>query len=160
LPPGSNAASAHPDGLLVIARDRQSAALALAVTRAVQSGHSRAPEPPLTFPVALGLALLGGLILNLMPCVFPVLAIKALSLSAQGGANARVRVAHGLAYTGGVLGFFAALGILLLSLRAGGTAVGWGFQLQSPAFVALMAYLFFLLGLSLAGAANLGNRLT
>lgn len=160
LPPGSNTASARPDGLLVIARDEQSAALELAVTRAVHSAPSRAPETPLSFPVALGFALLGGLVLNLMPCVFPVLAIKALSLSAQGGANSRVRIAHGLAYTGGVLGFFAALGILLLSLRAGGTAVGWGFQLQSPAFVALMAYLFFVLGLSLAEAANLGDRLT
>ena len=159
LSPGLNAASAGPDGLLVIARDQQRAALDLSVTRATDVASSHAPETPLSFPVALGLALLGGLILNLMPCVFPVLAIKALSLTSQGAAKTPERIGHGLAYTGGVLAFFALLGILLMSLRAGGALVGWGFQLQSPIFVSLMAYLFFVLGLSLAGAARIGDRL-
>ncbi|MCG6943552.1 MAG: thioredoxin family protein [Thiohalocapsa sp.] len=109
--------------------------------------------------LALGFALLGGLLLNLMPCVFPVLAIKALGLAGQGGARFRARALHGLAYASGVLVFFLGLGLLLLVLRAAGTAVGWGFQLQSPLFVTLMAYLFLVLGMSLAGAFTLGTSL-
>jgi len=110
-------------------------------------------------PLALAFALLGGLIRNLMPCVFPVLAMEALSLTRSGGLSLRDRVLQGLAYTAGVLGFFALVAALLLALRAGGTVVGWGYQLQHPPFVALMAYLFLLLGLSLAGAITLGSRL-
>jgi DsbC/DsbD-like thiol-disulfide interchange protein/cytochrome c biogenesis protein CcdA len=109
-------------------------------------------------PAALGLALVGGLMLNLMPCVFPILAMKALGLVGQGGTGRQERALHALAYGGGVLSFFALIGTLLLGLRAGGEAVGWGFQLQYPPFVALMAYLFFVLGLSLAGAVTLGAR--
>jgi thiol:disulfide interchange protein len=109
--------------------------------------------------LALLFALLGGLALNLMPCVFPVLAIKALGLARQGGAPARQRWLHALAYGAGVLTFFLLVALLLLGLRAGGAAVGWGFQLQSPVFVALMAYLFLVLGLSLAGAVTIGTRL-
>ena len=112
----------------------------------------------LGLPLALLFALVGGLILNLMPCVFPILAMKALSLAGQGGAGRRDRTLHALAYAGGVLTFFALIAALLLGLRAGGHAVGWGFQLQYPPFVALMAYLFFVLGLSLAGAVTLGAR--
>lgn len=107
----------------------------------------------------IGMALLGGLILNLMPCVFPVLAIKVLGLVGQGGASASHRLGHGLAYTAGVLLFFALLGGLLLGLRSAGDAVGWGFQLQSPVFVALMAELFLVLGLSLIGALSIGGGL-
>jgi thiol:disulfide interchange protein len=118
---------------------------------------------PIGLPLAFAFALLGGLILNLMPCVFPILAMKALSLvkglAGQGPEAARRRVAHGLAYTGGVLLFFAGLAVLLLALRAGGSAVGWGFQLQYPPFVALMVYVFFVIGLSLSGAVTIGARL-
>jgi thiol:disulfide interchange protein len=71
----------------------------------------------------------------------------------------RERVLHGLAYTGGVLLFFAGLAALLLALRAGGSAVGWGFQLQYPPFVAVMAYVFVVIGLSLSGAITVGARL-
>lgn len=110
-------------------------------------------------PLALLFALLGGLALNLMPCVFPVLAIKALSLARQGGAPLRERGLHALAYGAGVLSFFALVGLLLLTLRAAGAAVGWGFQLQSPVFVLFMAYVFLVLGFSLAGAVTLGTRL-
>lgn len=114
---------------------------------------------PIGLPLALAFALLGGLILNLMPCVFPVLAIKALSLAQQGQQPLAARLAHGMAYTAGVLIFFALAALVLLTLRAGGAAIGWGFQLQAPTFVVLMAYLFLALGLSLSGAITLGTGL-
>lgn len=106
---------------------------------------------------ALLFALLGGLILNLMPCVFPVLSMKALALVEQAGKQpAQVRL-HGLAYTGGILLSFLALAGLLAALKAGGTAVGWGFQFQSPIFVLLLAYLLFAVGLSLSGVFTIGG---
>jgi thiol:disulfide interchange protein DsbD len=108
-------------------------------------------------PRVLGLAFLGGLILNLMPCVFPVLAMKALGLAA-GAAQGRMR-AHAVSYTAGVLLSFAALGGALLAARAGGSAVGWGFQFASPVFVAAMAWLVFGVGLNLSGVFEIGSRL-
>jgi len=122
-------------------------------------GGPTGSAPAMGIPLALLFALLGGLALNLMPCVFPVLAIKALGLASQGGASAKTRWLHALAYAAGVLTFFLLVALLLLGLRAGGAAVGWGFQLQSPVFVALMAYLFLVIGLSLAGAVTIGTRL-
>ncbi|GAB5469623.1 MAG: thioredoxin family protein [Rhodospirillales bacterium] len=111
------------------------------------------------FLTALLFAFLGGLILNLMPCVFPVLSIKILSLAQQVGGERRVMRHHGLVYTAGVLVSFAALAGLLLVLRAGGEALGWGFQFQSPTFVMLMALLFFALGLMLSGVITVGGSL-
>ena len=122
-------------------------------------GAEPASAAALGLPLALLFALLGGLALNLMPCVFPVLAIKALGLARQAGAPVHERLLHALAYGSGVLLFFALTALLLLTLRASGAAVGWGFQLQSPVFVAFMAYLFLVLGLSLAGAVTIGTRL-
>ena len=117
------------------------------------------PIDSLTLLAAAGLAFLGGLILNLMPCVFPVLSIKVLGLVRHAGESpARVRL-HGLAYTAGVLASFLILAGLLIALKGGGAAIGWGFQLQSPAFVAGLAYLLFAMGLSLSGAVHLGGRL-
>jgi thiol:disulfide interchange protein DsbD len=100
---------------------------------------------------AIAFALLGGLILNLMPCVFPVLAMKALALLGARDQPRRTARLHGLAYTLGVLGTFAALGVLLLALRAAGMELGWGFQLQSPIIVLLLAYLLLAVGLNLSG---------
>jgi len=108
---------------------------------------------------AIAFAFLGGLTLNLMPCVFPVLSIKILSLAQQVGEHRKVMRLHGFVYTGGVLVSFAVLAGLLLSLRAGGEALGWGFQFQSPTFVFLMALLFFALGLMLSGVMTLGGSL-
>ncbi len=108
------------------------------------------PAPLATWLLALAGALLGGLILNLMPCVFPVLAIKVVGF-ARHAQDARAHRISGLAYTAGVLLSFLALGALMLALRAAGEAVGWGFQLQSPAVVALLAVLFTLIALNLAG---------
>ncbi|MEX0740956.1 MAG: thioredoxin family protein [Pseudohongiella sp.] len=104
-------------------------------------------------------AMLGGLILNLMPCVFPVLSLKVLNLTAKGGASSAQKKMHGLAYTAGIVVTFMALASVLLVLRAGGEAVGWAFQLQSPWFVALLVFLFFVMGLSLSGVYEFGTRL-
>ena len=101
-------------------------------------------------------ALIGGVLLNLMPCVFPVLSIKALNLVQTPADNHR---SHALAYTAGVLIAFGALGGILMSLRAGGEAIGWGFQLQSPWIVGALIYVFFVMGLSLSGMAEFGTRL-
>ena len=114
-----------------------------------------APESELGLLPALALALEGGLILNLMPCVFPVLSIKALALVRQGNHKA-----EGLAYTAGVLGSFLALAAVLIALRAGGQQVGWGFQFHSPVFVLVVAYLLFLVGLSLSGFFEIGGSFT
>ncbi|RYF69829.1 MAG: DUF255 domain-containing protein, partial [Comamonadaceae bacterium] len=118
-----------------------------------------APVPASGFIAALVGALLGGLLLNLMPCVFPVLAIKVLGFTRHGGDGAQARAGHrraALAYTAGVLLSFVALGCLMLALRAAGAQLGWGFQLQSPAVVAALAALFTLLGLNLAGLFEFG----
>jgi len=114
-------------------------------------------SPPLGLLAALLGALLGGLILNLMPCVFPVLAIKVVSFTQE--KNQAARLAGGLAYTAGVLLSFVALGALLLGLRAAGEQLGWGFQLQNPAVVAALAALFTLIGLNLAGVFEFGSFL-
>ena len=111
----------------------------------------------LTFWAALLGAFIGGMILNLMPCVFPVLAIKVVSF--VNVKDQRTRVSTGLAYTAGVTLSFLALGALLLGLRAAGEQLGWGFQLQSPAVVSGLAVLFTLLGLNLAGMFEFGNIL-
>ena len=114
-------------------------------------------KPAMTFWLALLGALVGGLILNLMPCVFPVLAIKVVGF--VNVTDSRTRLVTGLAYTAGVVLSFLALGALLLGLRAAGEQLGWGFQLQSPAVVAGLAVLFTLLGLNLAGLFEFGNFL-
>ncbi len=106
------------------------------------------------------LAFLGGLILNLMPCVFPVLFLKGLAL-VQSGAEERHRLrTHGLVYTAGILVSFWILVGALLALRGAGARLGWGFQFQSPVFLSLMAGLLFFLGLSLAGQFEIGLSLT
>jgi len=103
-------------------------------------------------------ALLGGLILNLMPCVFPILAMKAASLS-RTAHNASEARRDGLAFLAGVLSSFALLAGLLLTLRAGGQALGWGFQLQSPAVIAALSLLMLAVALNLSGVFHVGNTL-
>lgn len=145
------------------------AALPVAVPDALQAALNAnaaraagAPPPasgaPISLWAALIGALLGGMILNLMPCVFPVLAIKVLAFAKHADDRAAHR-AHGLAYTAGVVLSFLALGGLLLGLRAAGEQLGWGFQLQSPGVVAALAVLFTLIGLNLAGLFEFGNVL-
>ncbi|MBU0600939.1 MAG: thioredoxin family protein [Gammaproteobacteria bacterium] len=114
------------------------------------------PAPPFLHAVLLALA--GGVLLNLMPCVFPVLAIKALSLTKMGThARAAVRM-QSLAYGAGVTTTFMLLAMLLLALRAAGTQAGWGFQFQSPLFVAAMAVLLSAIGLNLSGVFDISGR--
>jgi thiol:disulfide interchange protein len=124
-----------------------------------------APLPPADYGIgivwwqALLLAFLGGVVLNAMPCVFPILSLKLLSLARQAHGHPSIKLGHGLAYTAAVLASFAALGGALLALRAGGQAIGWGFQLQTPVFVAVVAYLLFAMGLSLSGVVAFGAGL-
>ena len=106
---------------------------------------------------ALLLALIGGVILNLMPCVFPVLSIKALSLISHANQSPTQIRLHGVAYTLGVLASFALLALILILLKAGGAQIGWGFQFQSPLFVVAVAYLMFAVGLSLSGVFYIGG---
>jgi thiol:disulfide interchange protein/DsbC/DsbD-like thiol-disulfide interchange protein len=132
---------------------------ALQAALAANAGTGSAPPA-----VSLGLlaaligALLGGLILNLMPCVFPVLAIKVLNFTRHADDHRSHRIS-GLAYTSGVMVSFMALGLLLLGLRAAGESLGWGFQLQNPAVVAGLAALFTLIGLNLGGVFEFGSLL-
>jgi len=111
---------------------------------------------PSSFWLALIGALLGGMILNLMPCVFPVLAIKVVSFTRHAD-DRRGHHISGLAYSAGVVLSFVALGALMLALRGAGEQLGWGFQLQSPAVVAALAVLFTVIGLNLAGLFEFGQ---
>lgn len=108
---------------------------------------------------ALLFAFIGGMILNLMPCVFPVLFMKALNLMSHSNLSTASTRLHGLAYTIGVLASFMVLALILLSIKAAGQQVGWGFQLQSPMFVSLIAVVMFVLGLSLSGYLKVGTSL-
>lgn len=120
----------------------------------------RAAGPGLSLLQAAALALAGGLVLNLMPCVLPVLSVKALGLVRHASGRRAALRAHGLAYTAGVLVSFALVAGTLLGLRAGGQQLGWGFQLQSPLFVTLLAYVMFVMALSLSGVIVVGARWT
>ena len=108
-------------------------------------------EPGTSLPVWLAFAFLGGLILNLMPCVFPVLAMKVLTLTRFSSATLGHIRREALGYTAGVLTAMLALGFVLIALRAAGGELGWGFQFQSPVFVALIGWLILAIGLNLAG---------
>lgn len=131
-----------------------------AVPPAGQLVSEHAADGGMGLALAAGLAVLGGLILNLMPCVFPVLSVKVLSfIQLAHGDPGRVR-RHGLAFLGGVLVSFWLLAGLLLALRAAGGGVGWGFQLQSPGFVAAMALLLTAVGLNLMGGFEVGLGLS
>ena len=132
---------------------------------AATPGTVAAPPAPSAFSFAalastVLFAFLGGLLLNLMPCVFPVLFLKGLALVQSGSEERHKLRAHGLVYTAGILVSFWALVGVLLGLRAAGATLGWGFQFQSPVFLLLMAALLFFLGLSLAGQFEIGLTLT
>ena len=143
------------DGVLVVTeKSRDQTAFALTPTVQILAGMG--------WLNAVLFAFLGGMILNLMPCVFPVLSIKILSLLESAGS---IRL-HGLIYFAGVVLSFVFIAAVLLALRAAGEQIGWGFQLQSPVVIALLCYLFVFIGLNLMGYfefglsfSNLGNML-
>ncbi len=116
------------------------------------------PGPAIGLPLALAFAFLGGLILNLMPCVFPVLSMKAAALAGHAHEPRAARM-QGLAYLSGVLVTFLTLAGALIALKAAGQAIGWGFQLQSPAMVAALALVMLLVALNLSGVFEAGSSL-
>lgn len=111
----------------------------------------------MTVPLAALFAFLGGLILNLMPCVLPVLSLKAIGLASSQDSPGQ-RITHGWWYTIGIVASFCAIAAVLIALKSAGSAVGWGFQLQSSWFVAALVYLFLLMALLLAGAADFSGQ--
>jgi thiol:disulfide interchange protein DsbD len=150
----AEAAHAPLEGVLVVAErlDGGLARQAFALRAEPRSGPAAR-----ALLQALALALAGGLVLNLMPCVLPVLSVKALALVGHAGGRAALR-GHGVAYTAGVLASFAVVAGVLLALRAGGEQIGWGFQLQSPVVVTLLAYVLFAVALSLSGVFAVSGR--
>jgi len=131
-------------------RDRSGSQADVALT----APQGLVPAASIPFGQALVFAFLGGLILNLMPCVFPILAMKAVGFAA-GLAHGRAR-AHALSYTFGVVTTFIGVAIALLAARSAGMASGWGFQFASPIFVTVMAWLLFAVGLNLSGVFRVG----
>ena len=136
--------------------------VSLAIGQSLDIGAAEASKAAiggLTLWTAIIGALIGGLILNLMPCVFPVISIKALSIAKSAhGERAKIKREAWL-YTAGVIATFLLLTIILLALKAGGNEIGWGFQLQSPKVVAVLAVLLFVIGLNLLGAFEFGSGL-
>ncbi len=117
------------------------------------------PLPALGFISAIFFALLGGLVLNLMPCVFPVLGIKVMGFVENAHGEPKLLRKQGLAFFVGVLLSFMVLVGIMLGLRSAGESIGWGFQLQEPLFVAALAVLFFVMALNLSGVFEVGTRL-
>ena len=160
-PAAAFVAGAPMPGLLVLGQGAARRGYTLTAQPGPVTGDKTKPAPaPADAGAGIGAgtllaALLGGLVLNLMPCVFPVLAMKTIGLaSLTGSARRQVRL-HALSYVGGVLLAFGLLAGLMLGLRAAGHAAGWGFQFQYPGFVAAMGWLCFALGLNLSGVWQL-----
>ena len=126
-----------------------------AYTISASPGSAAPATQPLLLLLAAALA--GGLLLNLMPCVFPVLAMKAMALARLSGADRRIIRAEAGSYSAGVIAAFIALGASLVALRSAGHAAGWGFQFQSPVFVTAVAWLLFVTGLNMSGVFAVGE---
>ncbi|MEO7431495.1 MAG: protein-disulfide reductase DsbD, partial [Dokdonella sp.] len=156
MPPATDAQLAAAKASFVAAPSLTTAAVSATDDNALRS----MPPAPDTLGIfgALLLAVLGGLILNLMPCVLPILSLKVIGLAQSGESPAAAR-SHALAYTAGVMVAFAAIGLAVVALRAAGQALGWGFQLQQPLVVAGLIYVLFAVGLSLSGVFNIGAGL-
>jgi len=156
LKPGSAFAPSSPLAGVVVLQDPKGDESYLSVAASPGAAPASGGAPLVE---TLLLAFLGGLVLNLMPCVFPVLAMKAMAIARMSGRERGPIRAEAFAYTAGVLVAFAALGGVLLAARAAGQASGWGFQFQSPVFVAAMAWVLFLVGLNLSGVFQVGTGL-
>jgi len=156
LTPGSGFKAADPLAGTVVLRDAGGQETFLSVSAVPGDGPASATTP---FWQVVLLAGLGGLILNLMPCVFPVLAMKAVAVARMSGQGRGAIRAEAASYTAGVMLAFVGLGGLLIGLREAGGAAGWGFQFQSPVFVAVMAWVLLAVGLNLSGVFRVGARL-
>jgi thiol:disulfide interchange protein len=135
-------------------------------TEIVNSLNSTPSPNPTPFPTSthsylvwLLFAFGGGMLLNLMPCVFPMLGLKVLGFAQESGAARRTVIIHGLLYTLGVIISFLSLALLIVALKSSGNSIGWGFQMQSPGFVLLTCILMITLGLSLVGVFEIGTSL-
>ena len=144
-----------------------SPAVAPGLSKGGDSTHASSPRPvaaaserSISLAVALLFAFLGGMILNLMPCVLPVLSLKILGMVKQAGETSRERLKHGALFTLGVVASFWVLAGIMILLQAGGEQLGWGFQLQSPSFVLVLSIFLFLFGLSMFGVFEIGTSLT
>ena len=158
--PASSAAAPQPGAPLPVAASAAQQAAAAAQSTEHPNAAPRTGATDLTLLIALVFAFAGGMILNLMPCVFPVLSLKVLGfVHVAHNDSARIR-RHGLAFAAGVLISFWILAGLLLALRAGGQGLGWGFQLQQPLFVAALTLLLFAMALNLLGVFEVGSSLT
>lgn len=157
----ADAGLCYPPQKKTLAIDPAAGTVSLVTTALPINITSSTPEPVSTsggswLAQAILFAILGGIILNLMPCVFPVLSIKVMSLAA---ADRQRLVVHGWVYTLGIVACFVGFAVALLMARKGGEAIGWGFQLQSPGLIAALAYLFFVMGLSMSGLIYFGTSL-
>ncbi len=161
---GRAGAALRPDASMPAAAGRAAPGLSatpgMASTGTASTGAAPRPASGGGFLLALAGALLGGAILNLMPCVFPVIGLKILSFAQAAGGDARRARRHAASFAAGIVLSFAALALIFLALRAAGTAAGWGFQMQSPVCVGAMALLFVLLALNLFGVFETGLSLT
>ncbi len=146
-------------GVLMATEQNGSETITLPIEIGARSTEVQPMSATLPLPSLVLLAILGGLILNLMPCVFPVLSIKAMGLVEQAKTHPAAVRRKGLVFAAGVITSMLALAVVLLTLRAGGEQIGWGFQLQSPLFVTLMIYLLLAVGLNLSGVFEIGGGL-
>ncbi len=144
------------EGVVALQTNGVAAAYDVTAQRRAPSNDAAPAGPLAGFLLA---AFLGGALLNLMPCVFPILFVKAASMAKSANSDKGAMRRHGVLYGLGVVATFAALAGLLLALRAGGQEVGWGFHMQSPAIVALSAYVLFAVGLNFSGAFHVGSSL-
>ena len=132
----------------------------LAALKSVSEGKAyQAETTKHSFFIWMLLAFGGGVLLNLMPCVFPMIGLKVLGFAKEAGASRRTVVLNGLLYSAGVIASFLVLALLIIGLKSGGSSVGWGFQMQSPGFVLGTCVLMIVLGLSLAGVFEIGTGL-
>jgi thiol:disulfide interchange protein/DsbC/DsbD-like thiol-disulfide interchange protein len=132
----------------------------LAALKSVGEGKAYQAEATThSFFIWMLLAFGGGILLNLMPCVFPMIGLKVLGFAKEAGASRRTVVLNGLLYSAGVIASFLVLALLIIGLKSGGSSYGWGFQMQSPGFVLGTCVLMIVLGLSLAGVFEIGTSL-
>jgi thiol:disulfide interchange protein DsbD len=162
--PGAASRQGPLKGVLVAEPGFANGASAVAVSMPFSTAAAlpAAPQPAtfsLALATALGFAFMGGLLLNLMPCVFPIVSIKVLGFAERAGGDAASLRNHGLLFALGVVVCFWIIASLLLVLRAGGSALGWGYQLQSPVVIAVLAVLFFAIALNLSGLYHIGPGL-